>query len=314
VFDDELYRGGWSDLTTSMTGEFALGTASLPYVNAGHADSVVVRIRRSESIQSLSDVRSMYTRGVYNGARPGQRNHSHVSGAEIDASYLYEEGRCATYQHGNRAIVNYAPKRAGHRGVSGFRTDLLITHASPFDRLLVNGRPPGRLPMDLPQNSRILFQDYRTCGAIELLGVEPNLSSTPVRLWECNGYLLVSMMNYEGEPSEFTREEIARWRSGFVIDLATLDEVGSFEDFSARIEAMKVSEKIGPDAIRTTIVEDASAKMEFCYDPLRELIISRRWNDVEETVEHLSVECPDTTGVYSPQTLFGSELFESKVP
>ena len=77
---------------------------------------------------------------------------------------------------------------------------------------------------------------------------------------------------------------------------------------------MKVSEKIGPDAIRTTIVEDGSGKMEFCYDPLRELIISRRWNDVEETVEHLSVECADTSGKYAPQTLFGSELFESKVP
>ncbi|MFC2085910.1 hypothetical protein ACFLRO_01715 [Bacteroidota bacterium] len=314
VFDDELYHGGWSDLITSMTGEFALGTASLPYVNAGHADSVVVRIRRSEKIQSLPDFRSMYTRGVYNGARPGQRNRSHVSGAEIDASYLYEEGRCATYQHGNRAIVNYAPKRAGHSGVSGFRTDLLITHASPFDRLLVNGRPPTRFPMDLPENSRILFQDYRTCGAIVLLGVEPNVSSTPVRLWECNGYLLVSMMNHEGEPRDFTREEIARWRSGFVLDLATLDEVGSFDDYAARIEAMKVSEKIGPDAIRTTTVEDGSGKMEFCYDPLRELIISRRWNDMEETVDHLSVECADTSGKCSPQTLFGSELFESKVP
>ncbi len=177
VFDDELYHGGWSDLTTSMTEEFALGTAALPYVNAGHADSVMVRIRRSEKIESLPDIRSMYTRGVYNGARPGQPNHAHVSGSEIDASYLYEEGRCATYQHRNRAIVNYAPKRAGHRGVSGFRTDLLITHAAPFDKMLVNGRPVEHLPMDIPQHSRILFQDYRTCGAIIPLGVEPNVVS-----------------------------------------------------------------------------------------------------------------------------------------
>ncbi len=121
------------------------------------------------------------------------------------------------------------------------------------------------------------------------------------------------MINYEGAPRDFTREEVGRWRGGFVIDLATLDEVGSFDDYAARIEAMKVSEEIGPDAIRTTIVEDGSDTMEFCYDPLREVIISRRWNDVEDTVEHMSVECEDPSGMYSPKTLFGSELFESKV-
>jgi hypothetical protein len=313
AFDDELFPGGWSDLTTSMNGEFALGTASLPYVNAGHADSLVVRMRRSERVQSLSDFRSMTTRGVYNGARPGQRNHSHVSGAEIDASYLYEEGRCATYQHENRAIVHYAPKRAGHRRVSSFRTDLLITYAAPFDRLVVNGQP-ARLPVDLPQNARILFEDYHTFGAIVLLDVEPQASSTPVRLWECNGYLLISAFNYEGQPRDFTREEIARWRSGFILDLAAREEVASFADFSARVEAMTVFEEIGPDAIRTTTVEDSSGKMEFCNDPLREMILYRRWNGTDDTVEHLSVDCPDTSGVYAPQTLFGQGRFESGAP
>ena len=197
VFDDELYSGGWSDLTTFMTREFALGTAAVPYVNAGHADSFMVRIRRSDEIKALPDIRSIYTRGVFNDARPGRQNHSHVSGAEIDASYLYEEGRCATYQHGNRAIVNYAPKRAGHRGVSSYRTDILITYASAFDKLIVNGETPTRFPMDLPQRSAILFQDFRTCGAFRLLAVEPCAMSTPARLWECNGYLILSMINYE---------------------------------------------------------------------------------------------------------------------
>jgi hypothetical protein len=313
TFDHEIYPGGWTDLTTYLTKEYAIGTAALPYVNAGHADSFSVRIRRGEQIESLSDFRSIYTRGAFNGSLPGQPNHSHVSGSEIDASYLYEEGRCATYQHRNRAIVNYAPKRAGHLCVTGFATHLLITHAAPFDELHVNGQSVTELPIDLPQNSRIAFQDFRTCCGVVLLGVDPFSSTTPGRLWECNGYLLVSMINYEGAEIDFSREEISRWRSGFVIELETLETAGSFEDFVARINAMKVSERIGPDAIRTTTVEDDLGKMEFGYDPLRELILSRTWNGVDDTVDDLTVECEDEKGLFSPPTLFGSELFEAEV-
>ena len=50
--------------------------------------------------------------------------------------------------------------------------------------------------------------------------------------------------------------------------------------------------------------------MEFRYDPLRELIISRRWNNEDDRVRHLSVECPDTAGHFTPVTLFGNEIFD----
>ena len=36
-FEDGLYPGGWSDLVSYQTAEFALGTAARPYVNAGHS-------------------------------------------------------------------------------------------------------------------------------------------------------------------------------------------------------------------------------------------------------------------------------------
>jgi hypothetical protein len=121
AFDEEVYPGGWTDLTTFMTAEYALGSAARPYVNAGHADSVMLRIRRSAEIKSLADFRSVFTRGVYNDALPGVPNFCHSSSSQVDASYLSEEGRCATYQHENRLIVSYSPKRAGHKGIESFR-------------------------------------------------------------------------------------------------------------------------------------------------------------------------------------------------
>lgn len=52
AFDEEVYPGGWTDLTTYITREFALGSAARPYVNAGHSDSVMLRIRRLERNQA----------------------------------------------------------------------------------------------------------------------------------------------------------------------------------------------------------------------------------------------------------------------
>ena len=170
AFDDEAYPGGLRDLTTFMTDEYALGTASQPYVNAGHSDGVMLRIRRSESIRSMADFRSAYTRGVFNGASIGQRNFSHVAGTQIDESYLYEEGRCAAYQHRGRAIVFYTPKRAGHLGVTSFRIDLIFGYYTPFTRLVLGEYPVGESPLAALPSARPalrLISLNRTGGSLK---------------------------------------------------------------------------------------------------------------------------------------------------
>jgi len=310
AFDDEIYHGGWSDLTTYMTQEFALGSSSLPYVNAGHADSFMLRMRSRPIVGSLGDFRSVYTRGVFNGAKAGQANQCHVTGKLIDASYLYEEGRSAVYQHKNRAIVNYTPKRAGHLGVEDFRVDILFTYLSSFNHLLINGEQVRDLPMFFPAGSRLIFQNYKTYGVIIPCPVVPG-ADKPIRLWECNSYLGFSLCNYEGERRDFSREEISRWRSGFVIELATVDQFPTLEDFVVYTAALSVEESIGPDATRHTVFHVGDDVMEMTYDPLRELIVSNQWNGAEERTTHMSVEAGGRTeGEDCPHTLFGSEIFQ----
>ncbi|MBL0175911.1 MAG: hypothetical protein IPP94_11715 [Ignavibacteria bacterium] len=168
-FSDEVYPGGWSELTTHMTEDYALGTASLPYVNAGHADAFMLRLRRSADPCCTGEVRSLFCRGVYNESAVGQRNRCHVTGGDIDASFLYEEGRTATHQHGGTAIVLYAPKRAGHAGVRSFRVDLMFSPALPFDRLRIGGTDVPRLPHESAENAPLFFQDGTVFCAIHPL-------------------------------------------------------------------------------------------------------------------------------------------------
>ncbi|MGB6121662.1 MAG: hypothetical protein WBG80_07140, partial [Bacteroidota bacterium] len=173
AFDEEVYHGGWSDLTTYMTDEYALGSASLPYVNGGQADSVMVRIRRREAIQSLADFRSGFTHGAFNALLPGRPGISHAAGATLDGSYFIEEGRSATYQHENRLIVCYAPKRTGHLGLSEYRTDFIWGYNAPFDRLAVDGHDVRSLPHTVSPGAVITFQDGDVLGLLAPLIPRP---------------------------------------------------------------------------------------------------------------------------------------------
>jgi hypothetical protein len=307
AFDEEVYPGGWSDLTTYMTEEYALGSASMPYVNAGHADSVMLRIRRGKEIRALSDFRSVHTRGVFNGGRVGEQNFCHVTQTTIDESYLYEEGRCATYQHNNTLIACYTPKRAGHRGVEGFRSDMLFTYHAPFDELRVNGHPVSEFPFACASPARICFRDFHTFGLILPLRPSPE-SAHPVNLWRCGDYMILSMCNYEGPPRDFARHALNGWWTGFVLALATSAET-TWEQFLLDAERAVVEHHVHDGAVRTARYVSGNDTMEFTYDPFKESILRRQWNGMPECEEHFRVRAwGAATEPFCPPTLFGREV------
>jgi hypothetical protein len=308
AFDEEVYPGGWTDLTTFMTSEFALGSAARPYVNAGHSDSAMLRIRRSDTITDLGDFRSVFTRGVYNGALPGVPNDCHISSSRIDASYLTEEGRCATYQHDNRLIIAYAPKRIGHRNVRSFRTDMIFSYADRFDALVVDGKPIPSFPAEVPAGSPICICDYHTYILLIPLPPSPAAGEKPVRLSVVNDFFLISSSNYDGPARNFTREEISDWRSGYVLEVWNKNDFGSWEDFVNHANTVRVKESVDGRGLRRINARSKDAEMEFHYDPYRENILSRTWCGVEERIEHLEVTAAGAAdGPFCPRTLYGSE-------
>lgn len=307
-FDDEVYPGGWRDLTTYMTDEWALGTASLPYVNAGHSDSVMVRIRRSPAVASPGDFRSLYARGVFNGAKVGQQNECHVTGGTIDASYLYEESRLAVYQHEDRAIVFVTPKRAGHNGICSFRLDLIAGWTVPFDQLYIDDRPVEGLPADAEASSRICFQDAGTFGLIIPLTLSPSAGPKPVRVWTANGHMMLSLYNYDGPSQDLSRDDLSVWRNGFILHLSTAREWDSFAGFRAWSKTVRVAEPAIHDRVREVVYECPDGTMKAAYDPWREVFVSRTWNGAEEQVTHLEIRAGSGGDpLLKPLTFFGSE-------
>ena len=307
AFDEEVYPGGWTDLTTFMTEEFALGSAATPYVNAGHADAVMLRIRRSDPVKSLADFRSAFTRGVYNDALPGIPNFCHTTSTQVDASYLSEEGRCATYQHENRLIVTYAPKRAGHRGITSYRTDFIFSYAAPFDRVAVDGTDVATFPVEFGAESRICIRDGRTFILLIPLKPDPAAGPSPLRLSIERDFFLVSTYNYRGPSRDFSRDEVNSWTSGYVLEVWEEGQFGDWKKFLDHARSVSV-ETAAETTVRRITVRSREDSMEFRYDPYREHIVSRTWCAKDDTIDHMEVSAAGKSGgPFCPQTLFGSE-------
>jgi len=305
VPDDEIYAGGWGDMTCYMTEEYALGTASRQYVNGGHNDTFTIRLRRAEQVQSMADFRNIYTRGVYNHAVVGQDNHCHLVGKEISKTFLYEEGRDGIFQHRNKAIVCYFPKRAGHLGVEQARLDIIMGHFAPLDELVVGDQLVEAYPYDFDWTEPVCFRDFRTYVAFIPLQPVCVGREKPGSIWEANDHLMISIFNYEGPPQDFTRDQMSRMNNGFVCELSDADHFPSLAEFAAHIRANQVVEETSPGGIRTLSYRSDGEEMRFVYDPLRDLVISRQVEGEEMQLEHVYMEVAGkTTGPQCLETIY----------
>jgi len=310
-FEDGLYPGGWSDLVSYQTAEYALGTASRPYVNAGHSDAFMVRIHRHTPVRSCADFRSIFARGVFNDAEVHRPNRVHVTGGTTDASYLYEEGRTFALQHRNRALVLYSPKGAGHRGVARFRVDLIFSYDAPFDELWLDGRPAGPLPQALPAGGRIVFRDARTLGVLIPLVPHPAAGAKPISVRRVDGCLVVSSANADGPARDWARDELRGWQNGFYCELWTLDDFPNLAALDAHAAAIVLTDTLPPGGRhRSARVQTGETVMELTVNPWSEEIERATINGADARVRHFEAAGgPDGAPLLNPPTLYGAEAY-----
>jgi hypothetical protein len=278
TFDDEIYPGGWSDLTTYLTREYCLGTASRPYVNGAQTDTFSLRYRRAETIQTRRDFRSAFTRMLFNDAVIGQDNFCHTAGFLVTRDYLYEEGRPFIFQHQNQAIVGYSPKRPGHRGVTSLRLDLIFSYDTPFDALLVDG-VPVTIPFEKRTLRHLVLADANVLLAIWPLRFTP-LADFPggMRGWQSDRHFMISFDHYRGPQRDFSRDELSQVRSGFVFLIEDRDKFSSLAAFLEYIESAEILENQYLGGQREVMVTLGGNQMQFRWDPISERIVEQNEN------------------------------------
>jgi hypothetical protein len=124
---------------------------------------------------------------------------------------------------------------------------------------------------------------------------------------------MYSLSSYEGPARDFTRQEIAGWRTGFALQLACANEFPSFASFITYAGLLRAVESGDAAGIRTVTFSGPGGTLATAYDPSAERFLSRTWNGSEECVQHLRVEggAPGLPLV-TPLTIFGSEAMQQR--
>jgi len=316
-FEDGLYPGGWSRLTTWHAPEFTLGTAERPYVNAGHADAFMARLRRRPEIRGCADFRSIFCRGVCNDAVVGQPNRVHVTGGRTDESYLYEEGRTSTLQERNRALVLYAPKGVGHRGMSGFRVDVMFSWDAPFDEFRVDNRAvdPAQ-PAQFAATSRLLFRDGDVLGVLIPLVPQPAAGPTPVSLRVAGGCFIVGIANYAGPARDFDRDELRGWTNGFYCELWSTREFADLDALWAHVQTIRIEDAApGAGRHRRARVQSGDSMLELVHNPWSEETVAATINGAPAALEHFeAIDAVTGAPLLTPQTFYGAEAWTTFAP
>lgn len=232
-----------------------------------------------------------------------------MTGGKTDESFLYEEGRTCTLQHRNRALVLYAPKAVGHRGVGRFRVDVMFSYDAPFDEFWIDGRAATVADAVLPATSRFLFRDGDVLGVLIPLVPQPAAGATPLALRAAGGCLILSSANYAGPVRDFDRDELRGWANGFYCELWSPADFADLDALWAHARAIVIEDQpAGVGRNRRTVVRSAREVLELVHNPWSEEIIRATVNGAAVDEPHFSAVAL-ATGVplLDPPTLYGEE-------
>lgn len=283
---DELfeYPSGETVTTAYLTYDYALGSGTAEFHDGNQTDTFYVNFRRAAPARSLRDVATIYSRYTTNDHRPGvpEGNPVHPEwGASTDL--LVDEGRTRVAQKDGTALVLYQAKSQILDNVRSMGLTLVVTafYGRP-KRILVGDTELGQLPFESKEPAMIWIEDELVFAAFRPLILTNRGRSAAIRVEEQAGYLTFNLYNYQGEARRFTRTELCTTLNGFVAELGSRKEYGSFADFKAKVLAASITDEVVSNQ-RLTHYSRPGVSLEIChsprYDGLKYVLIDGKLQD-----------------------------------
>lgn len=232
----EEYASGSGRVSTYMTEAYSLGVASREWHCGSQTDTFLALYTTRTPIRGRRDVRTVFARYSVNDRLPGQTNAYPELGTVNGPMLFWDQGRKLGVHHKSTAMMLYKPRLYARKQVRSLRLMVLmpLSDGRPEEIWLggrrlegTEGEHTGLVP--------VCLKDGRTYMAFHPLVPVDHGRKRAVRVEEANGYLILSFYNYEGEERDFGAAEFALTGNGFVCELGSEAEDGSFAAFRERV-------------------------------------------------------------------------------
>lgn len=295
------FAAGPAHLTTYLEDDFALGTSSRVCMDGDQHTGVhlVYRRRRptGDEPASMRDVGTLFAR--YLTGEPAPDRHRHLG----------DQGRTMCVQHKSTAVVAAWPKLGwGHNpvhqdAVSAPTTSLALClfvpnfWGNPQELWLGSQRCDG-WSAESGEPVSIFLKDGPVCIAIHPLAIDQSAGQRDVaiRLRQINGFGVIQLINFKGEPQTFTPAELLSLRNGFAIEVSAGDTEHDFEAFRGERSDPEIKDCYHrSDGMRYVSFESSSptsSAMELVISPISEGV---KYRAIDETpVEEPRLSIPGT--------------------
>lgn len=291
------YPAGVGSNTTYMTEDYALGTTTHEFHNGVQTDSFHLLLRRDPRKEaSLSNSRAVYTKYIINDKNPGRSNEYERMSITSPDNSLWDEGRKLAFQHQQTAMVLYKPKRFGRLQVSSLKLSVIIP--CPFsepDEIWLGEQRIEALTGESLEPCPVIVKDGAVYMAYHPLLLTNHGRQAAVKVERANGFIMLSFYNYEGEERDFDPKTFVRTGNGFVVQVSSEQEAGSFEAFRNTVRKAQIHDEThsSPHSRRTvlrrTTFETKGTRLSCEYSPISEGIRYLEVNGRTLATEKLSI-------------------------
>ena len=214
------YAAGSGMIYSYINEDYAMGTATHEFHNGIQTDSFHLLYRRAVPVTAQRDIGTVYARYLISDQYP------------ITSGMIQDRGRKIGIQCKNFALQLYKAKPMYGNGVTNLRLSLIM--ARPDEKVeqvwLGDKKLEGeRLTSEVP--CPVFIQDGPVYMAFHPLLLTDHGRDFAVEAKWINGHMQISFYNYMGPARDFTVEEMLLTANGFVAQVGTAAEFGSFAEF-----------------------------------------------------------------------------------
>jgi hypothetical protein len=232
------YAGGEGVTTTFQTADYAVGSTTVQMHDGNQTDAFFVNYRRTPRPHSIKDTGTIFARYVLDDDGPGKPwSDPRSSDNSASRDVLADAGRVRAVQKDGTVLAVYQSKAqflTDHRSLR--LTIVLPTFYRRLKHVALGDREAqDSFPLRSANADIVWIEDELLFAAFRPLLLTNHGRRDAVRVENQAGYVAVNFINYEGEPRRFTRQQLLETCNGFVAEIGSRSEHGTFENFKSRV-------------------------------------------------------------------------------